>query len=119
MLTHENNSLYLIDIPDFSISGSESKNHNYSPENIDGCTSFERDNFALIKMSCELLGISWGDDSTEYPQISKAVQAELTDTQFGFKNVGRFKKSFLLDSTVEEQNIIKITLGVCRASQVV
>lgn len=110
MLTNEHNLLYLIDIPDFSITGNEPKNHTYSPENIDGCTSFERDNFALMKMSCELLGISWGDDSTEYPQTSKAVQAELTDTQFGFKSVGRFKKALLFDSTVEEQNIIKITL---------
>lgn len=110
MLTHENNSLCLIDIPDFSIFGNEPKNHNYSPENIDGCTPFERDNFALMKMSCELLGISWGDDSSEYPEISKAIQAELTDTQFGFKSIGRFKKALLSDSTVEEQNIIKITL---------
>ena len=119
MLTNEHNLLYLIDIPDFSITGNEPKNHTYSPENIDGCTSFERDNFALMKMSCELLGISWGDDSTKYPQISKAVQAELTDTQFGFKDVGRFKKAFLSDSTVAEQSIIKITLDTASESMII
>lgn len=119
MLTYKNNSLYLIDIPDFSISGNEPKNHNYSPENIDACTSFERDNFALMKMSCELLGINWGDDSTEYPQISRAVQTELTDTQFGFKDVGRFKKALLFDSIVEEQNIIKITLDTANETLVI
>jgi hypothetical protein len=64
MLRTEGRSLFLIDIPDFSPSGDEPKNHSYSPEYIDNCTSFERDNYAVMKMSCELLGLSWGMNQT-------------------------------------------------------
>lgn len=63
MLGTQSRSLFLIDIPDFSPSGDEPKNHSYSPEYIDNCTSFERDNYAVMKMSCELLGMSWGQES--------------------------------------------------------
>ena len=48
MLGTQSRSLFLIDIPDFSPSGDEPKNHSYSPEYIDNCTSFERDNYAVM-----------------------------------------------------------------------
>ncbi|MEG2568903.1 MAG: hypothetical protein RSA84_22125, partial [Acinetobacter sp.] len=38
MLGTQSRSLFLIDIPDFSPSGDEPKNHSYSPEYIDNCT---------------------------------------------------------------------------------
>ncbi len=43
--------LTLIDAPDFSTDGDEPRNHRYSPENIDNCTPFERDNFAVMRLS--------------------------------------------------------------------
>ena len=111
MLESESRSLYLIDIPDFSPFGEEPKNHNYSPEYIDKCTSFERDNFAVMKMSCEMLGMSWGHESETYPALSDAIRAELEDLQFGFKNLGRFKKAIDNGNTSLEQNLIEITAG--------
>lgn len=117
MIEKETQSLYLIDIPDFTHSADEPKNHMYSPENIDGCTSFERDNFAVIKMSCELLGISWGEDSEHFPEIARAAKTELDDSQFGFKDLGRFKKNLLSAEKGTDQEVIEIVAG--NASEVI
>ena len=111
MLDTQSNALYLIDIPDFSPSGEEPKNHRYSPENIDGCTSFERDNFAVMKMSSELLGFSWGHESEDYPAMADAIRAELGDLQFGFKDLGRFKKAIDSGNASSDQSLIEITAG--------
>ncbi|MDM3562520.1 AAA domain-containing protein [Proteus vulgaris] len=111
MLEMDSSSIYLIDIPDFSLSGEDHKNHSYSPEHIDGCTSFERDNCAVMKMSCELLGLSWGHESENYPVLADAVRAELKDFQFGFKDLGRFKKAIGRSDISSEQSLIEITAG--------
>lgn len=87
----ESNTVTLIDIPDFSIDGQEVKNHKYSPDNIDSCTAFERDNFAVMRMSAEILGLVWAEQSDEFPDISGVIQAELTDDEYGFKSLERFK----------------------------
>jgi hypothetical protein len=71
MLDRENGNVYLIDIPDFSHNTAESRNHRYSPENIDGSSSEQRDIFAVLRMSCELLGLEWGEESNTYPRISE------------------------------------------------
>lgn len=109
----ENNSrtLYLIDMPDFSPSGDDIKNHLYSPVHIDSCSSNERDNFAVMKMSCELLGLAWGEESVEFPQLSLAVRSELEDSLFGFKGLGRFKKALVSGDESSEQNLVEITLS--------
>ncbi len=111
MLGTQSRSLFLIDIPDFSPSGDEPKNHSYSPEYIDNCTSFERDNYAVMKMSCELLGMSWGQESDIYPTIANAIRAELEDPVFGFKDLGRFKKAIESNDQAPEQPLIDITVG--------
>ena len=111
MLGTQSRSLFLIDIPDFSPSGDETKNHSYSPEYIDNCTSFERDNYAVMKMSCELLGLSWGQESDIYSTIANAVRAELEDPVFGFKDLGRFKKAINSNDLTSEQALIEITAG--------
>lgn len=111
MLGTQSRSLFLIDIPDFSPSGDETKNHSYSPEYIDNCTSFERDNYAVMKMSCELLGLSWGQESGIYPTIANAIRAELEDPVFGFKDLGRFKKAIDSNDQAPEQPLIDITVG--------
>lgn len=42
MLSSESGNIYLIDIPDFSHNTSESKNHRYSPDDIDGSSAEQR-----------------------------------------------------------------------------
>jgi len=83
----------LIDIPDYCIESTEVLNHKYSPDNIDTCTAFERDNFAVMRMACELLDITWGEPSESYKEIAAVVEQELTDTLYGFKDLSRFKSS--------------------------
>lgn len=110
MLSSENGNVYLIDIPDFSQNIVEVKNHRYSPENIDGSTSEQRDIFAVLRMSCELLGLEWGKESEAYPRISDAIQSELDDLEFGFRDLGRFEKALTAASRVPEQQFVEITL---------
>jgi serine/threonine protein kinase len=93
MIADDGANVYLIDIPDFSLDSLGIKNHKYSPENIDGCSSFQRDVFAVLRMSSELLGISWGGESQKYPQIAEAIRIELDDPEFGLKDLGRFKNA--------------------------
>lgn len=84
----------LIDIPDYSPDSEEWINHQYSPDNIDSCTAFERDNFAVMRMACELLGLEWGKSSVDHSEIAHAVDQELKDTLYGFKDLARFKSVF-------------------------
>jgi serine/threonine protein kinase len=110
MLDKQNENVFLIDIPDFSHNTAEAKNHRYSPENIDGSSSEQRDIFAVIRMSCELLGLEWGEESKKYPRISDAVQSELNDIEFGFKDLGRFKKALTAADDALKQQLVEITL---------
>lgn len=109
MLGRENGNVYLVDIPDFSHNTVESKNHRYSPENIDGSSSEQRDIFAVLRMSCELLGLEWGEESKAYPRVSEVVQSELSDLAFGFRDLGRFKKALTTADEVQEQQFVEIT----------
>ena len=111
MLDKENGNVYLIDIPDFSHNTAEARNHRYSPENIDGSSSEQRDIFAALRMSCELLGLEWGEESKTYPRVSDAIQSELNDVEFGFKDLGRFKKAITSAAKVEEQKFVEILLN--------
>ncbi|QGW95334.1 nuclease [Aeromonas veronii] len=85
--------LSLIDTPDYCIESAEALNHQYSPENIDTCTAFERDNYAVMKMACELLGVPWGGSSDNFQEIATAVEQEIKDPLFGFKDLSRFKSA--------------------------
>lgn len=111
MLDRENGNVYLIDIPDFFHNTAEAKNHRYSPESIDGSSSEQRDIFAVLRMSCELLGLEWGEESKSYPRISDAIQSELNDIEFGFRDLGRFKKALTTATEVQEQQFVEITLS--------
>ena len=55
---------FLIDIPDFHRPVTNLKITVTALNTLDNCTSFERDNYAVMKMSCELLGMSWGWNQT-------------------------------------------------------
>ena len=111
MMDENSKNIYLIDMPDFIRTGEESKNHTYSPDNIDNCSSFERDNFAVMKMSCEMLGLSWGEESESFPDVANAVLSELNDPQFGFKDLGRFKKALSSGASSEESLVEIIVSG--------
>ena len=87
----ENLGIYLIDTPDFCLDTEQPHNARYSPENIDGCSAFERDIFAVMRMSSEMLGLPWGQDSSEYPALALAIKKEIEDVEFGFKDLSRFK----------------------------
>lgn len=108
----ETETVTLIDIPDFCLDGNEVKNHTYSPDNIDGCTAYERDNFAVMRMSAELLGLEWGQASSDMQDISDVIQVELADAEYGFKSLERFKDA-LNDSDSEIEFIdIHIAEGI-------
>ncbi len=111
MLETKTNKLFLIDIPDYSPTGEPPKNHRYSPENIDSCTAFERDNYAVMKMSCELLGVTWSEKSEIFPALSIAIQEELQDVTFGFKDLARFNKALIGKSKDELSEVIEVIAG--------
>src|SRR5690606_20390673 len=81
MLDRKTGNVYLIDIPDFCHNTAEANNHRYSPENIDGSSSEQRDIFAVLRISCEMLGMEWGEESKHYPRISDVFQSELSDIE--------------------------------------
>lgn len=98
----------LIDIPDFCLGGGEVKNNKYSPDNIDTCTAYERDNFAVMRMSVELLGLEWGQTNDVLPEIDEVVQAELNDRDYGFKSLERFRDA--LNDRNNEIEFIEISV---------
>lgn len=104
----QNIQLSLVDIPDFCQDGKELNSPRYSPENIDSCTGFERDNFAVMRLSCEMLGIEWGAFSDEYTNIANAVAVELNDFNSGFRDLFRFKQA-LRPSKLTTVNPVIIT----------
>ena len=111
MLGKKDGNVFLIDIPDFSQNAVEVKNHRYSPENIDGSSPVQRDIFAVLRMSSELLGIGWGEASSEYPEIAQAINAELDDIEFGFRELGRFKKALTSRPDTREQQLAEVFLN--------
>ena len=84
--------LHILDILDFSSSGQSQFNTEYSPE-FDHPTEKQRDNFAVMKMACELLGIEWNRPSESFADISEAVQQEYSDSQTAFISLVRFKEA--------------------------
>ncbi|WBA82348.1 hypothetical protein [Endozoicomonas sp. GU-1] len=113
----ENPQVKLLDLPDFSVFGEESFNHRYSPENIDGCTAQVRDNFAVMRMTCELLGIEWGQESELFSEISAAVYRENEDLDAGFKSLERFVEALHPDASSVDENIEIIEIGLKKVSE--
>ena len=111
MIRSGNEDVFLIDIPDFSHNTEDVKNHRYSPENVDGSSAVQRDIFAVIKISSELLKIDWGKESKEYPAVAETIKVEIDDIEFGFKDLGRFSKSFTFNLSAQDQKIVNISLN--------
>ena len=109
LVTIEDDSvqLHILDILDFSPSGQSQFNTEYSPE-FDHPTEKQRDNFAVMKMACELLGVEWNRPSESFADISKAVQQEYSDSQTAFISLARFKEAL---NPKPATPIIDITVG--------
>lgn len=87
---HTDSELYLLDILDFSPDGQSQFNTEYSPI-FEHATEKQRDNFAVMKMTCELLGIKWNEPSDEFADIAEVVQLENSDNATGFISLARFR----------------------------
>ncbi|MFZ3418639.1 AAA domain-containing protein [Vibrio harveyi] len=105
LVDKQEGNIFLIDIPDFQLDGDEPKNHRYSPPNIDACSAFERDNYAVMKMGMEILGLEFGEQNSELSPVSDAVLAEINDIEFGFKSLERFKSSLVDDLSPQDEFI--------------
>ncbi|MDO5680181.1 MAG: AAA domain-containing protein [Pelistega sp.] len=84
--------LYLLDIFDFSINGKKQFNTEYAPA-FDNATEMQCDNFAVMKMACELLNITWNMPSEKFSDISDVIQLENQDLQSNFISLDRFKEA--------------------------
>ena len=107
----ESVKLTIIDIPDFNLSSDDRLNHLYSPENIDNSTAYERDNYAVMRMSSELLEKSFKDVSGSFPEVISAINEEKSDTIYGFKSLIRFKESFKLTNKRLDEALTVILRG--------
>lgn len=96
--------LRILDILDFSLTGLSQFNTEYSPE-FDYATEIQRDNFAVMKMACELLDIDCSKKSEEFSEISQAIQLEEEDSQSGFISLARFKEALNPKSKVVTMDI--------------
>lgn len=84
--------LHILDILDFSPRGQSQFNTEYSPE-FDRPTEKQRDNFAVMKMACELLGVEWNRPSEGFAEVAEVIQQEYSDSQTAFISLARFKEA--------------------------
>lgn len=84
--------LHILDILDFSPNGKSHFNTGYSPE-FDYSTEKQRDNFAMMKMACELLGVEWNGPSESFVEVAEVIQQEYSDSQTAFISLARFKEA--------------------------
>jgi superfamily I DNA and/or RNA helicase/serine/threonine protein kinase len=107
-------NIYIIDLPDFKLGSGEVKNHRYSPESITKATTIVRDNYAVMRMTCELLGLDWDnlDNNTEHKSLVEIIKAERSDG-FGFISLERFSQSLkdLYETSAESIKEIHIQLS--------
>ena len=65
----------------------------YYPDHIDNPTSEQCQNFAIMKLVCDILDFEIGKDSTDFRWISEAVKLELEENEYPLGDLNR-----LLDS---------------------
>lgn len=107
LVTLDDDNIHILDILDFSPSGQSQFNTEYSPE-FDHATEKQRDNFAVMKMACELMGLAWNMPSEKFANIAEAVRQEYSDRQTAFISLSRFKEAFCPKPTTP---MISITVG--------
>ncbi len=99
-------TLYLLDLLDYTSTGKSNLNYRYCPDSAEGATEIERDNFAVMRLASELLGIEWGQDSEEYPEIAQCIKKEISDRHAGFVSLERFKDSLKPKSATKFVKVI-------------
>lgn len=92
--------LWIIDIPDIRFDDDEVKNTEYSPAY--NATAFERDNFAVMKMSVSLINATHPDNQGEYSALLESWETEYEDDAYGFKSLERFKSGLAHKETEYE-----------------
>ncbi|MDD9198591.1 MULTISPECIES: AAA domain-containing protein [Aliivibrio] len=113
ILVDKHCDVFIIDVLDFHHDAEELFNTEYSPVDAPNCSAFVRDNYAVMKVSSELLGIDWGFESLHFEAISKAIIHELEDVDFGFRELTRFKDAVLNPEKILQPSveIIDIEIG--------
>ena len=113
LVTIEDDSvqLHILDILDFSPSGQSQFNTEYSPE-FDHPTEKQRDNFAVMKMACELLGVEWNRSSESFAEVAEVIQQEYSDSQTAFISLARFKEAL---NPKPSTLMIDITVSGCES----
>ncbi|MDB9976142.1 AAA domain-containing protein [Candidatus Thioglobus sp.] len=86
-------NVILRDTWSFDLELDKSTFNEYQPDNSNSWALKRINNFAIMKMSCEILGINWGKDSTKYKLLSDAVILEIEDELTGFESLSRFQKA--------------------------
>ena len=107
VLVMQNNDefqIYILDILDFSPTGQSRFNTEYSPK-FDHTTEKQRDNFAVMKMACELLGMEWNTPSEKYEEIADVIEREYSDNQTAFISLSRFKEALMPKTKTPMLNI--------------
>ncbi|RTR33201.1 AAA domain-containing protein [Shewanella atlantica] len=105
----------LIDIPDFTGSSETARNHRYSPEYIESATTSERDNFAVMRISAELLALDWDNlqAETEYSVVAESLKEETSDSN-GFLSLDRFKAALVEQFDPVDDSISKVSVSLNR-----
>ncbi|MEZ9337939.1 AAA domain-containing protein [Vibrio splendidus] len=118
VLVDKHGDVFIIDVLDFHHDAEELLNTEYSPADIDNSSAFERDNYAVMKISAELLEIDWGTESSSFEAVSKAIIHELEDVDFGFRELTRFKDAVLNPEKTAQPSVetIDIEIGGARES---
>lgn len=70
----------------------------YYPSHIDNPTSEQCQNYAIMRLVCEILGFDIGNDSSEFKWVSDAVNIELEESEYPLGDLNR-----LLESIETEQ----------------
>ncbi|PIT47024.1 AAA domain-containing protein [Snodgrassella alvi] len=99
--SNSNAKLYLLDLVDYTPNGKSNLNYYYSPPTAEEASERERDNFAVMRMACELLNIKWGEDSVQFSEITTVIKLECSDRETGFISLERFKKALQPKKNIE------------------
>jgi serine/threonine protein kinase len=105
---YDSTQLHLLDYPDFSPTGERPFNNRYSPL-VEDCTPVERDNFAVMRMILELLGMDWGVPAEADNQALRNAVALEMSSESGFLSLERFNDvlqvAFRPKQTIETINV--------------
>ncbi|WP_414433223.1 AAA domain-containing protein [Alcanivorax sp. IL2] len=107
--------IYLFDFPDLAIDSDETKNSRYSPA-WEHASPYERDNFAVMRMSAELLGMEWDVGSEDDLQSLRDLINLEQESQAGFISLDRFIDAIQREREPKVQRTI-ISIKTSRVSE--